>query len=518
MHGDLIESVIGDIILTSKPTRTIPAPPKFAPNFNRNMGTGTASPVAGPSTPVTTGTADGPTQSPEKATYIMHNQCYEILKLAWARENVPCSLPPQDSVTGAFVARRRVTGNEYVRVTPRPHESNPAGRAFASHWSAYVGVSEASIGTSTKNTDTGTTATTAGAQPYTTSNDNINSDHILPALFTALHNLGRMPGNNYWSENDCEISEADFPGPMNGRRGHVSDGGAAEAAVTDTMPHLGFVSSRAMWPHLNPHDERDEFCPGIDYTGTALVALADPKEIPCLQELMEFTSPASSLPPIGLIANGSTSTSSSPSHYYPRSPSSFIWSLPSPPSMPTTPPMPTPRICPTGRTTPTDPFTHLPPELLLHILGYLSLPHISSFRLASRYLAYFIHPPHELPVSYFKNAFCSGGQFEFLSGLPVLRLGGRRGLDLGATPERSMRAGEEVDWRGLYRRVQYFLEANPEAAAGSSMEKAGKKPVCAIVPRSPGLANRKRIWGVCGRVVREMSRVMREWGAAEVGV
>ena len=88
--------------------------------------------------------------------------------------------------------------------------------------------------------------------------------------------------------------------------------------------------------------------------------------------------------------------------------------------------------------------------------------------------------------------------------------------------------GEEqgVDWRELYRKVHYALEASPglETAAEKFYEqndlgmgkrlKLAQEYGCVVVPRSPGLASHRKIWGLARRVVKEMRRVMEEWGRA----
>ncbi|KAF8418416.1 hypothetical protein EV426DRAFT_619089, partial [Tirmania nivea] len=367
-----------------------------------------------------------------------------------------------------------------------------------------------SISSTNSHTNTTTTATS--------NNPNQNLELLLPALFTALHNLGRIPGKNYWSEKDYKFdSEADFPGlaeSMNayGFTKRTIDGDTAEAADLHTTgtPHLGIVSSRHVWPHLNPQDDRDEFCPEIDYTGAALVAVADPLcyflegqdtlILPGPPSGSTSTSAATSIPP-----NYSTLLNQSPS------PGTYIWS----PSQRPSPP----RINPYGTSTATDPFTVLPPELLLQILTYLSIPHISSLRLSSRCLAAFIHPTSELPTSYFRDAFCSGGEFEFIMGvLPHPR--GTMPWDAANILQGAGGVAKEVDWRGLYRKVQYALEANPKPATrqiGRRYYTTARKWDLGdvVVPRSPGLANRRRIWGVAGRVAREMRRLMMEWEAGE---
>ncbi|RPB21373.1 hypothetical protein L211DRAFT_851550 [Terfezia boudieri ATCC MYA-4762] len=52
--------------------------------------------------------------------------------------------------------------------------------------------------------------------PYTTAmatNNNLNPNYFLSALFIALHDLGRTPDKNYWPQRGCEFnSESDFPG------------------------------------------------------------------------------------------------------------------------------------------------------------------------------------------------------------------------------------------------------------------------------------------------------------------
>ena len=294
---------------------------------------------------------------------------------------------------------------------------------------------------------------------------------------------------------------------------------AAGAADKAAKPHLGIVSSRDMWPHLKPHGDRDEFCPGMDYTGATLVAVANPKQIPYLRELLKFTLPTN----YRYTPDESTSTLEfTPPSYRTLPPQSISLNssiCPGPQSTPTT------RITPHGPSSATDPFTLLPPELLLQILTYLSLPHISSLRLSSRYLASFIHPTSELPESYFREAFRPDGEFEFLQGLlvsvPIPCFFGDSDWDLAIIPEE----GKKVDWRGLYRQVQYLLGPNPELAAGkferrSSLYGGGWLEQSfggAVVPRSPGLANRRRIWGMAVKVAKEMRTVMGEWGARGAG-
>ena len=117
-----------------------------------------------------------------------------------------------------------------------------------------------------------------------------------------------------------------------------------------------------------------------------------------------------------------------------------------------------------------------------------------------------------------------------MQGLSVLvpSLAGERARELTVIPEGAGGEGQQrqrVDWKGLYRKVQYLLEVNPEAAGGKFgnwsyvgmgewvEEEFGR----VVVPRSPGLANRRRIWGVAVKVAKEMRRVMVEWGAAREG-
>ena len=365
---------------------------------------------------------------------------------------------------------------------------------------------------------------------------NLNPGHLLPSLFAALHNLGHAPGKDYWSRKDCQFgSEVDFPGLVESwnasgcrRRARSATAAAARTAGKSVESYLGIVASRDMWPHLNPDDDRDEFCPGKDYTGVALVAVADPsQEIPYLKELLKFSPQGggnTSIPP-------PTATSTTPID----------------PPRESNPPIEAPaQNTPTTRlaqhdpaTTTTDPFARLPPELLLHILNYLSLPNISSFRLSSRIVASFIHPSLELPTSFFRNAFRAGGEFEFLRGLSIWSdatvFGWARPWDFTAIFEAAKGEGQGVDWRGLYRKVQYFLEANPKLEAGAEIfqeegnnpeaEEEGNSPEAEemrepgfgrisspiVVPRNPALANRRRIWGVAERVVREMRMVMEDW-------
>ncbi|RPB21372.1 hypothetical protein L211DRAFT_870068 [Terfezia boudieri ATCC MYA-4762] len=519
VYGHHIESIIaGRCIFASKPTRSVPIPPGFAPSFN--WDTGTASPVAGPSRAGTTDTANPPpTQSAEKVTYLIHGRCYEILRFSWARENIPWGLRGEDLPVGLqdIVSQSRsgygVESTHHLDVLAASPEGLLGTRPLAA------------VADITSSTDTYTTTRAP--------NTSLNKNHLLPALFTALHSLGRKPGKNYWSQKDCEFdSEADFPGlaeSMNSNgcnSRHVSDPDAARNTALDTTPQLGIVCSRDMWPHLNPHNVQDEFCPGIDYTGAALVAVADPiKEVPGIRELLKLTSPAifsgsqqisifPSPPTVDGTIFTSTTTFSLPStdNEPPLnpSPSAFIWSPPQ------SPPRPTTRITPRGPSTTTDPFTLLPPELLLQILSYLSLPHISSLRLSSRYLASFIHPTSELPKSYFRDAFGPGGEFEFLLGLSVSipSLVGEA-QDFMVMPERG---GGGVDWKALYRRVQYLLEVNPEAATGKiengsyvGTEWVEQQLGRVVVPRSPGLANRRRIWGIAVKVAKETRRLMEKW-------
>ncbi|KAF8418417.1 hypothetical protein EV426DRAFT_619097, partial [Tirmania nivea] len=508
-HGNHIESNIGgDYILARIPRRTIPIPPGFAPTFNWDIATADTASAAD-----TAAATSAP--APEKVTYLIHNRCHEILKLVCARENVPWDQRNHSASVRLHHSPGSTAASMQLTPGPQPlfpHGCNKTRVELGPHLSAFAA---STPGPSLL--DTNTTTTAANNIP------NQSLELLLPALFTALHNLGRTPGKNYWLEKDYEFdSEADFPGLAESMKAYGSsrctcdrDTANAVDLHTTSKPHLGIVSSRHIWPHLNPQDDRDEFCPEIDYTGAALVAVADPL---CLDEPVGASTAHFSegqdtvILPGPPTPSGSTSTSAATSTNYRTlptrcsSPSAFIWS-------PSQGPSPT-RINPYGPSTPTDPFTLLPPELLLEILTYLSIPHISSFRLSSRRLASFIHPTSELPTSYFRDAFTSGREFEFMHGLLDLpHPRGEMPWDLANILQGPGGEAEEVDWRQLYRQVQYSLEANPKTVLRGigrqySM-RAGKWNV--VVPRSPGLANRRRIWGMARRVAREMKRVMVEW-------
>ena len=72
--------------------------------------------------------------------------------------------------------------------------------------------------------------------------------------------------------------------------------------------------------------------------------------------------------------------------------------------------------------------------------------------------------------------------------------------------------------------MQYGLEANPglETTAGKFQERnnlvAGKRCKRYVkAPRNLMLANRRRIWGMAGRVAREMKGVVGVWEARGQG-
>ncbi|KAF8458654.1 hypothetical protein BGX38DRAFT_1152472 [Terfezia claveryi] len=467
VYGNHIESIIaGRYILASKPTRTVPIPPGFAPSFN--WDTGAASSVAGPSRASTAYTATPPpTQSAAKATYLIHDRCYEILKFAWARENIPWGLRGENLAVGLQVIPRPSpwSPGNVSRYSSGYGKSTPHLDVLAASPEGLPGTRPlAAVADITSSCDTSTNTTIS-----------LNQNHLLPALFTALHSLGRKPGKNYWSQKDCEFdSEADFPGLAESMNANscdsrrVADPDAAGGTALDTTPHLGIVCSRDMWPHLNPHTDQDEFCPRLDYTGTALVAVADPiKEVPWLRELMKisiFPSPSTLDGTIFSSTNTPTLPSSDNDPPGTPSPSAFIWSPPQ------SPPRPTTRIT---------------------------------------------------PQSYFRDAFRPGGEFEFCLGLSasIPRFVGERAQDFMIMPEKG---GGGVDWKELYRKVQYLLEVNSEAAAGKiengsyvETEWVEQRLGRVAVPRSPGLANCRRIWGIAMKVAKEMRRLMEEWGAGE---
>ncbi|KAF8418415.1 hypothetical protein EV426DRAFT_707558 [Tirmania nivea] len=493
-YGNHTKSTIGNTILACKPIHIVP----FTPGFGRD--TATASPLPGPSTASAVVTAVLPSAPiPEKVTYIIHTRCHEIFKLVCAREDIPWELLGGDvqhvaSDEDNYVSQTSFAGLTFgLGVLAAPAEGTPGTSLFT------AAMDSRRISTSSEDTNTATTATT-----------------------------DRMPSLNYWSEKFCEYDfEVDLLGLADSMDTYCSShvfGGIA--GLPHTTPHFRVVS-RDMWGLLGLYVDRDEFCPGIDDTGAAIVAVADPmKKIPCLRELLKYLSPAH-YSGGGSTHNRSTSTSTAassstiPTNYSTLglpTQSHFTRFLSRSRSLPLIT-----RINPNGPSTATDPFSILPSELLLQILTYLSLPRISSLRLSSRYLASFIHPTSELPKSYFQDAFRPGGEFEFLWGLSVLT------TRSGVVPERVFdftvilegeEQGQEVDWRGLYRKVQYFLEADPEGAEREFWKRyylPGRELRNVVVPRSPELANRRRIWSVARRVVKEMKRVMEMWSVNEVG-
>jgi len=125
--------------------------------------------------------------------------------------------------------------------------------------------------------------------------------------------------------------------------------GFAKSTNAHTMPDFGIVCSRDTWPHLNPHDDQDEFCLGMEYTGTTLVAVTEPAtSLSYFHRDLELSRKAAP----NVTGSSANSTATTPGPIETASDSlSFIRS----------PPQST-RITHHGPSTATDPFARLSPN------------------------------------------------------------------------------------------------------------------------------------------------------------